>query len=188
MSELADLLERFRRGAEIVAVGTTGAAGSMLDYRPVGADGKPRWSVRMIVCHLADTEVVTAMRFRQVIAEDNPTLHAFDQDSWAERLSYEKRKISDALDTLRRLRADNYELLKALPEEAFARGATHSVKGKLTLLDMLKTFAGHVESHVQQIHGVRAAYKEYKASLNAAAAPAEAPSPVASETVATLPK
>ncbi len=52
MSELADLLERFRRGAELVAVATTGAAGPVLDFRP--AEGK--WGVRTIVCHLADTE------------------------------------------------------------------------------------------------------------------------------------
>ena len=49
MSEVADLLERFRRGAELVAVATTGAAGPVLDFRP--AEGK--WGVRTIVCHLS---------------------------------------------------------------------------------------------------------------------------------------
>src|SRR5678815_5853094 len=82
MSELADLLERFRRGAELVAVATTGAAGPVLDFRP--AEGK--WGVRTIVCHLADTEEVLSMRLRQVLAEDNPALPAIEQDAWAERL------------------------------------------------------------------------------------------------------
>jgi len=165
MSELTELLERFRRGAELVAVATTGAAGTVLDYRPPAGSGKLKWSVRMIVCHLADTEIVTAMRFRQVISEDNPTLQGFDQDLWADHLHYEKRKISDAMDTLRRIRADNFELLKSLPEETFARTATHSVRGPITLFDMLRTFAQHPEKHVQQIQSVRAAYKEYKAAL-----------------------
>ena len=117
MSELADLLERFRRGAELVAVATTGAAGPVLDFRP--AEGK--WGVRTIVCHLADTEIVLSMRLRQVLAESNPILPAIEQDAWAERLDYGKRKLSQALDTFRRTRAENYELLKDLPEEAFAR-------------------------------------------------------------------
>jgi len=166
MSELADWLERFRRGAELVAVATTGAAGSMLDYQP--AEGK--WGVRTIVCHLADTEQVLAMRLRQIIAEDNPTLPAIEQDLWAQRLDYSKRKLSQAMDTFRRTRAENYELLKDLPEETFARTGQHSKRGAVTLLDLLKTFAEHAEKHVQQIHNVRAAYKEFKAAQAAPAA------------------
>jgi len=163
MSELADLLERFRRGAEIVATSTTGAAGAALDYRPTGENGKLRWSVRMIVCHLADAEVAAAMRMRQIIAEDNPILQAWDQDLWAERLGYHKRKISDALETFRRIRADNYELLKDLPEETFSRAGMHSERGKLTLVELVKLIAQHPEGHVRQIQGVREAYKVHKA-------------------------
>jgi hypothetical protein len=171
MSELADLLERFRRGAELVAVATTGAAGPVLDFRP--AEGK--WSVRTIVCHLADTEEVLSMRLRQVIAEDNPALPAIDQDAWAERLDYSRRKLSQALDTFRRTRAENYDLLKDLPQETFARTGRHSERGTITLLDLLRIFAGHPEKHVQQIQAARAAYKEFKA----AQAPAASTTPVA---------
>ena len=110
MSELADLLERYRRGAELLAVATTGAAGPELDFKP---DGK--WSVRQIVCHLADSEAVAVMRFRQFIAEDNPSFGTWDQDAWAAKLGYEKRKISQALETFRMLRLGNYELLRDQP-------------------------------------------------------------------------
>jgi len=165
MSELADLLERFRRGAELVAVATTGAAGPVLDFRP--AEGK--WGVRTIVCHLADTEVVLSMRLRQVIAEDNPVMPAIEQDAWAERLDYQHRKLSQALDTFRRTRAENYELLKHLPEETFARTGQHSKRGTITLLDLLRIFAEHPEKHVQQIHAARAAFKEFKATQAASA-------------------
>ncbi len=158
MSERAELLERFRRGPEIVAVATTGAAGSELDFKPA----PDKWSVRTIVCHLADSEMVAAMRFRQVIAEANPTMQAFDQDAWANHLDYSQRKISQALETFRRVRSDTYELLKDLPEEAYSRKGTHSERGELTLLDLLKHFAEHAEGHVRQIQNVRAAYKEHR--------------------------
>ncbi|MCP5118179.1 MAG: hypothetical protein GY953_45780, partial [bacterium] len=62
MSELAELLERFRRGPELVAVATTGAAGPQINFSP--APGK--WSVRQIACHLADSEMVGAIRLRRV--------------------------------------------------------------------------------------------------------------------------
>jgi hypothetical protein len=166
MSELADLLERFRRGAELVAVSTTGAAGAMLDFKPA----ENKWGVRTIVCHLADTEMVLAMRLRQVIAEDNPEMPAMDQNLWAERLDYGKRKLSQALDTFRRTRAENYELLKDLPEKTFARTGRHSERGVVTLLDLLRTYAEHAEQHVHQIQSVRGAYKEHKAAQAAQSA------------------
>jgi len=168
MSELADLLERFRRGAELVAVATTGAAGPVLDFQP--APGK--WGVRTIVCHLADTETVLAMRLRQIIAENNPLLPVIDQDAWAERLDYSKRKLSPALEGFRRTRAENYELLKDLPEAVFARTGQHTKRGTITLLELLRIFAEHAEKHVQQIQSARAAYKEFKAAQAVPSAPA----------------
>ncbi len=164
VNELAELLERFRRGAELLAVVTTGAAGPELDFTP--AEGK--WSVRTIVCHLADTEAVNVMRFRQMIAEDNPTLVPWDQEKWAARLDYKTRKISQPIETFRRLRGENYELLKDQPAEVFARTGNHLERGKMTVFDMLRLHAEHVEKHVRQIQGVRAAYKEHRARQAAA--------------------
>jgi hypothetical protein len=158
MSEIAELLERFRRGAELVAVATTGAAGAELDYSP--APG--RWSVRQITCHLADSELVGGDRFRRVIAEDNPTILSYDQDAWATNLDYNRRKISHALESFRRVRHENYDLLKDLPEEAFRRMANHSVRGPISLLDLLRIYAEHPEKHARQILAVRQQYKESK--------------------------
>jgi len=162
MSEIPDLLERFRRGAELLAVATTGAAGPELDFRP-----ENKWSVRQIVCHLADAEAVGVMRFRQLIAEEHPAMTAWDQEAWGSNLDYNKRKISQALEIFRMLRSANYDLLKDLPEPAFDRAGVHSKRGPLTLHDMLRMYAEHVETHVKQIQSVRAAYKEHRAAARA---------------------
>lgn len=159
MSNLPDLLERFRRGAELLAMATTGAAGPALDFV---AGGHPL-SVRQIVCHLADFEAVAAVRFRQLIAEERPALHDYDASAWAQRLDYGRRKLSVALETFRRLRADNYELLKDLPESAFLRAGMHPRLGALTLAQAVEEFATHTEAQVREIQAVRAAYKEYRA-------------------------
>jgi hypothetical protein len=160
MSESADLLERFRRGAELLAMATTGAAGPELDFKPEG-----KWSVRQIVCHLADAEAVGVMRFRQLLAEENPTMSAWDQQAWGANLDYERRKISQALEIFRILRAANFDLLKDQPAAAFDRQGTHSKRGPLNLKDMLRIYAEHVEKHVKQIQSVRAAYKEHRAKI-----------------------
>lgn len=158
MSELSDILERFRRGGELLAMATTGAAGPELDFKPA----PDKWSVRQVVCHIADSEAVAVMRIRQIAAEDNPTLQGFDGNLWADRLDYQRRKISQALETFRKLRTENHELLKSLPEDAFARTGTHTESGRLTLLDLVKGNAEHVEEHVQQIQRTRAAYREHR--------------------------
>jgi len=156
MSELADLLERFRRGGELLAVATTGAAGLELDFKPA----PDKWCVRQVVCHLADSEAVNVMRLRQVLAEDNPVLQAFNGDAWGDRLDYGRRKISQALETFRKLRTENYDLLKGTPEEAFARTGTHTEEGVKTLHQLVLGSAEHVEQHVKEIQEVRAAYRE----------------------------
>ncbi|HEV3200892.1 MAG TPA: DinB family protein [Bryobacteraceae bacterium] len=164
MSEIPTLLERFRRGAELLAVVLTGVFGEEEDFAP--APGK--WTVRQIVAHLADAEMVGAHRFRQVIAEDNPTLIAYSQDAWTANLDYARRKPKQSLETFRRIRAENYELLKGLPESAFERAGNHTENGRMTLRQLLEGYAGHAESHARQLQEIREVYKKHKAGSRSA--------------------
>ena len=158
MADLSTLLERFRRGPEVLAVVLTGVFGEEEDFAP--APGK--WSIRQIIAHLADAEMVMAHRFRQVIAEKNPTIVAFDQDAWAQNLDYTRRKPKQSLETFRRVRAENYELLKDLPESAYARAGNHTERGPLTLLQIVEGAAQHAESHARQLQEIREVYKQAK--------------------------
>ncbi len=159
MSEVAMLLERFRRAPEVIAVMLTGVFGEENDFVP--APGK--WSIRQITRHLADSETVAAYRFRAVIAEPNPTLVNYDEAAWAQNLDYDKRKPATSLQHFRLLRADNYELLKDLPPETFKRKGTHSVRGEMTLQQILELYADHADSHAKQLQTAREAYKLTKA-------------------------
>lgn len=159
MSDYTQWIERFRRGSELLALAMTGAAGPELDYKAEPG----RWSVRQLICHLADTEMVLAVRLRQVIAEENPSLPNVDQNLWAEKLDYSRRKPSAVMDSFRRMRAENHELLKELPAETFDRRGTHSVRGEMSLANLLEDYTMHAETHILQIRQARAAYKESRA-------------------------
>src|SRR6185369_1721406 len=158
MSDIPTLLERFRRGPEVVASALTGVSGVEEDF--VTAPGK--WSIRQIAAHLADAELVGAHRLRQVIAEDNPTLIAFDQDAWTKNLDYSRRKAEQSVDTFRRIRTENYELLKAVPDSAWVRAATNTENGPMTLRRLLEGYAGHAESHARQLLQIRDAFQAAK--------------------------
>jgi hypothetical protein len=158
MSDIAELLERLRRGPELAAVVLTGLFGDEEDFLP--APGK--WSIRQIIAHMADSEIVLAQRIRQIIAEDNPTLIAYDQEAWARNLDYARRKPKQALETFRRTRAENCELLKGAPEAAFARTGNHTERGQITLRSLLEILAQHDENHARQMQGVRDEYRKAK--------------------------
>jgi hypothetical protein len=158
MSNLAESLERFRRGPELLAMVLTGVYGDETDFSL--APGK--WSIRQLIAHLADAELVGAQRFRQVIAEDNPPLGAFDQDAWARNLDYARKQPKQSLESFRRVRAENYELLKSLPESAFERTGVHSERGPLTLRQLLEGYAEHAESHARQMQAIREEFKKAK--------------------------
>jgi hypothetical protein len=158
MSNMPDLLERFRRAPEVLAMVLTGVFGEEIDFVPVPG----KWSIRLIIAHLADSEIVGTQRFRQVIAEENPTLGAYDQNAWAENLDYARRLPKSSLESFRRVRAENYELLKALPESAYARIGMHVERGPLTLERLLEMYTEHTESHAGQMQALRDEYKKSK--------------------------
>lgn len=158
MSEISELLERFRRAPELLAVVLTGVFGEEEDFRP--APGK--WSVRQVIAHLADSEIVGAHRFRQVIAEENPTLIAYDQEAWANNLDYARRKPKQSLESFRRVRAENHDLLKELPEAAFARTGNHTERGTISLGSLVELYAQHAENHARQMQAIREEYKKVK--------------------------
>lgn len=158
MNDIPELLQRFRRGPELLATLLTGAAGREFDFSP--AEGK--WSIRQIMAHLVDSEMMGATRFRQVIAEENPLMLAWDQEAWAVRLDYAQKKPSDCMVTFRVIRKENFDLLKELPPETFRRNGQHPERGSLSLYDLLRIYTDHAENHAAQIRAIRDAYREAK--------------------------
>jgi len=159
MIDIPAILERYRRGPELLAVVLTGVFGEEEDF--VAAPGK--WSIRQIIAHLADSELVCGHRFRQILAEDHPAMTWFDEKLWTANLDYARRKPKQSLETFRRLRAENHELLKAFPETAFDRTGNHSRNGSMTLRQLVEDDAAHAETHARQLQEIREAYKAAKA-------------------------
>jgi uncharacterized damage-inducible protein DinB len=116
-----------------------------LDLSP--APGK--WSVRQILCHLADTEVAFAFRWRQALAEPHHVIQPFDQDRWA--AFYSAFSADDALHTFAVMRDWNLKLITSLPAESMAKPVMHPERGAMTLRTVLETMAGHDLNHMLQI-------------------------------------
>jgi len=66
------------------------------------------------------------------------------------------------LDNFRRVRGENYELLKELPDAVYQRTGNHSERGPITLRFQLELLAEHAESHARQMQAIREEYKKAK--------------------------
>ena len=67
-----------------------------------------KWSIRQMLQHLADSELVWGYRLRMVLAQDRPALTGYDQDLWVDRLGYDLADVATALEVsgaLRRARS-----------------------------------------------------------------------------------
>jgi uncharacterized damage-inducible protein DinB len=111
-----------------------------------------KWSVREILCHLADCEVVFAFRLRQTLAEPHHVIQPFDQDLWAR--NYAAYDAPSALAVFTAVRDFNCKLLASLPPEAFATPVTHPERGTMTFQSIVETMGGHDLNHIAQIEKI----------------------------------
>ena len=124
-------------------------------YTPDEIDRSPgsnKWSLRELMAHLADCEIVFSWRIRQTLAGDNPALQPFDQDRWGDR--YAAYDFASAQLTYEALRAWNVRLLSTLKLEDLIRPASHPERGTLTLQIILETIAGHDRHHIKLLEGL----------------------------------
>lgn len=110
-----------------------------------------KWSAREIIHHLADSEMTSAMRLRQLLDEDNPVIHGYDQDKRAARLKYNERDTAPAFEAFRAARATTAQLFALMSEDDWKREGTHTESGRYTVEDWLKIYAAHAHGHAGQI-------------------------------------
>jgi len=145
------LLDRYREGHLAVVDALAGATDAELDAVP----GCGEWSARMVVHHLADSEMTSAIRLRRLLAEDRPVLGAYDEEEFARRLHYD-RPLDASLEVLRAVRAATAELVERLGDAEWAREGTHGDSGRYSVDDWLEIYAAHAHDHADQIRRARA--------------------------------
>lgn len=129
-----------------------GLSEKQLSKRP--APGK--WSIKEVIAHLADGEVIIGSRLRFVAAQDKPPIPGYDQDAFVENLGIEKVPTKQLLREFAAARQLNVSLLKRIPKRAFKNIGIHSERGEESIEKMLWTYAGHDIVHEEQIQNLRA--------------------------------
>ena len=150
------LLRAFREAPARIREAADGLSWEEVSSRVRGAD---RWSVKEIIQHLADAEIIGAARLRLILAEDEACrLPAYDQDRWASVFAYADiapHDVHAALALFETLRNTGARLLDRATQQDWLKAATHPEWGPLSLRQWLELYADHGERHLAQILDAR---------------------------------
>jgi hypothetical protein len=113
-----------------------------------------KWSVREILSHLADDELVLGYRLRMVLANPGCAIEGFDQAQWAKVLRYSSIEPARSVARFREIRQWNLDLMSRLSPEEWQRYGVHAERGRETPRDMALLYAGHDLNHAAQIRRI----------------------------------
>ena len=143
-----ELIAKYREGPGVVEDLVSGLTTEDLDRAP--AEGG--WTAREVIHHLADSEMRSAVRVRQLLAEDDPTIQGYDEEAYAERLHYSERPAGPSLTAFRASRETTADLLDRLGEDDWSRSGTHTESGPgYSVERWLEIYATHAHDHADQI-------------------------------------
>jgi hypothetical protein len=147
-----DALELLGRTPALLTELLADSSAERLTARP--APGK--WCIAEILAHLAEDEIATAWRYRQMVEHNGLQLEGFDQDFWARSGGYASRSPQDSLALFRLLRGVNVQFLARLKSEQWQCFGTHAERGRITVRDLAVHMTGHDANHVEQIRRILA--------------------------------
>jgi hypothetical protein len=146
-SMMNELVQKYAAGHSLLLEALVGVSEAELNYKPA----PEKWSIKEIIVHVSDAEMIAVHRMKKVIAEDNPLLLKFDPDLWSGRLHYEESDMQLYLELFKGLRLGMVAILAKLKEADWQRTGIHNTAGRQTLHDIVSMFVGHIETHVRQI-------------------------------------
>lgn len=149
-----ELIGQYRDGYRAITEALADITQAELDAREAPGE----WSPREVIHHLADSEMASALRLRQLLAQDNPMIIGYDQEAYA-RILYYDRPIEPSLQAFRYARESTAQILERMTEVEWERAGTHSESGRYSVHDWLAIYAVHAHDHADQIRRARATVK-----------------------------
>ena len=143
--ERAALIRTYKDGHRAVMEAMRGVSDEELDRSASG-----EWTPRQIAHHLADSEMMSAIRLRRLLTEPHARLQGYDEAEFARRLTSD-RPIQPSLEAMRWARESTAQLLDRLTADDWRRTGTHEESGPYSVETWLTIYAAHGHDHADQI-------------------------------------
>lgn len=145
LEELIEVISTFPKKMELLVAGITDAQ-KLKTYRPES------WTVQQVVHHCADSHVNAYIRFRWTLTEDNPTIKAYDENTWSHLPDANQPDLTDSLILIHGVHRRWTKLLRCLTLENFSRTFYHPESKMTYRLDQaLANYAWHCEHHLAHV-------------------------------------
>lgn len=147
-----ELLNRFAAGPDLLRYAAQGLTPEQEQARP----GPGAWSIAELVAHMVDSDGVGIERMKRVIAEENPTLQAYDQDAWIARLDSQSMPVAEGVALFAANRVWMTRILRKCSDADFARSGLHTEDGPKSLAKLVVGYVGHLDYHLKFFYAKRA--------------------------------
>lgn len=114
------------------------------------------WSPKQLIHHVADSHMNAYIRYKLVLTEDNPTIKTYNKAAWAGLSDTENVSVDVSLNLLYALHVRWHDLMKNMQVGDWQKTLFHPVyMQKITLWDLLKTYAWQGKHHAAHITSLR---------------------------------
>lgn len=153
------LVHRMRVGVERFDPRIFELTDEQLDQAWLPDAGVGRWPIRVLLGHLADTEMLYAARIRQTLAQDNPTVAVFEEHAYIDAGVYGctegspfRPPIGGDVAMIHTTRCWLVALLVQLEERHWERKAMHPERGVMSVRDFANYDCLHLEHHAAYLN------------------------------------
>jgi hypothetical protein len=113
-----------------------------------------KWTVRQMLVHMADVELVHLWRLSRAWAEPGSPVYAFDHDRWVWALRYDERPLEICRDMFSGIRNQIVYYVETMPESVFENTVDHSENG-LVPVSRILTYLVYHRSTIWSRYGLR---------------------------------
>ncbi|QVL32273.1 DinB family protein [Telmatocola sphagniphila] len=148
---ISKLIDEYATGAEKPLRAIEALSPAELDAYPIPGT----WSIREIIIHLMDSDLVGTERMKRVIAMPKPLLLGYDETAFAKNLFY---TTTDAVKCARVFQLNRelfVDVLRKLSPETFDRTGVHSENGLESLKEFVEKYNQHLEGHLVHLYKKR---------------------------------
>jgi len=109
------------------------------------------WNGAFIVHHMADFEIHFAHRILRLLTEENPEIVGYSEEPYPGNLNYAARDWKTSVALIEATRKAISDVFSRVNEASLSRPGVHSERGAITLHDIVKSAANHINSHAEQL-------------------------------------
>lgn len=141
------LIQQYKTGPEVLLAAWTACPLAARTWKPSSSE----WSAHEIILHCGDSETFAATRIRLLLAEPNPIIAGYDQDTWVHTFDYGQLPIDLAFATISAVRASTNCVITGLDDQMWEAAGNHTEAGPYSAQDWLSIYGVHLHEHADQI-------------------------------------